>query len=916
MCVRKNPRLLGLLVLSQLTFVQWATAADYLVTSTADSGAGTLRQALLNANENPGLDRIRFQIAGTGIKTLAPATPLPPITDPLILDGTTQPGYVDRPLIEINGFNAGANSGLRLLAGDSEVRGLCINRFGAEGIRIEGPGTNLLRANFVGTDPTGIVARGNGTEGILVFGSFGNIIGGTNAADRNLVSGNGNSGVYLLNGGGNLVLGNRIGSSVSGLAALRNGNNGVTIYNSSGNTLGGEAASARNLVSGNTGSGVYLFGPSAFSNFIGGNYIGVNVSASTALSNSADGVTLFNSPSNVIGGAFPEGRNIISANGGAGVFLNGAGARANIVQNNLIGPDATGSISLGNRMAGIALLGALSNRIGGSVQSARNLISGNKQDGIFCATNTVGNLIQGNWIGTDIAGMKALSNSMNGIALVGARSNYIGGLAAPLGNVISGNGLHGVSFSNLSSGNVIHGNLIGTAAGGLSAVANHQGGVRVDSHGNRVGGVEAGARNVISGNRLDGVWLVGRSASNNVVQGNLIGLSAVGTNKVANGRAGVGITDAPGSLIGGAQAGAGNVISGNVEAGIYLYLAGAAFSRVEGNKIGTDPSGTKALGNGWEGIYMNTARSNWIGGAAPGAGNLIAGNNTYGVWLTNSPGNTIQGNWIGISGDGNANFGSVFHALELSAGSSNNVVGAQGLGSNRIANAKGAYTGIRIRDGATRNSILGNEVHGNGGLGIDLGAPGVLPNDPCDADAGSNLGQNYPEISQAMVGGIAPLHVRGTLRSVPAKTYLLQFFASPNCDAAGNGEGQTFLGYHLLTLGASCSAEFTASLEVPLPPGFVVTATATDPDGNSSEFSKCVTAVQSPKLEYAYERQADTLTLAWTNAPGGLVLKQTLDLTPPVHWSDVTNSVTLQNGLFRVSLPVGQGNVFYALAPE
>lgn len=915
MCVRKNPLRFLLCALSFIFSLQCVAAADYLVTSTADSGAGTLRQAILNANDNPGLDRIRFQIAGTGIKTLTPATALPPITDPVVIDGTSQPGYVDRPLIEINGANAGANSGIRLLAGGSEIRALCLNRFGAEGIRIEGPGTNLVCANFVGTDPTGIVARGNSTEGILVFGSFGNVIGGTNVADRNIISGNTNSGVYLLNGGGNVVVGNRVGSSVSGLAAIRNGNNGVTIYNSSGNIIGGEIAAARNLVSGNTGSGVYLFGPSAFSNFVIGNYIGVNASASTALSNSADGITLFNSPSNMIGGASPESRNIISANGGAGVFLNGPTAKANLVQNNLIGPDGTGTNSLGNRLSGIALLGAVSNQIGGNASVSRNLISGNKQDGIFCATNTVGNLIQGNWIGVDVSGIKALANAMSGITLDGARSNYIGGPAASFGNVISGNGLHGVSFSNRSSGNVIVGNLIGTAVTGLSAVANTYGGVRIDSHANRVGGADIGSRNIISGNKLDGVWIVGRPASNNIVQGNFIGLSLTGTTPVANGRAGIGVTDAPGTLIGGSQPGEGNVVSGNAEAGIYFFLAGAAFSRVEGNKIGTDPSGTLALGNSWEGIYANTARSNRIGGTEVGAGNLIAGNNTYGMWLTNSPGNIIQGNWIGVNADGAAN-GSVFHALELSAGSSNNVVGALGVGSNIVANAKGAYAGIRIRDGATRNSILENRVYGNGGLGIDLGAAGVMANDPCDSDAGANLGQNYPEIAQVIVGGISAVSIRGTLRSAPGRTYLLHFYGSPTCDFTGNGEGQVFLGSHSLTLGATCSADFVAQLDMPLPQGYVVTATATDPDGNSSEFSKCMAVTRTPELQYNYNRQSGSFTLSWTNTPGGFVLKQTPDLSPPVNWSSVTNTITVQGGMLSVVLPVGQGNMFYALAPE
>lgn len=916
MCISKSFRIFVPLLLVSLTAVQTCIPADFLVSSVADAGAGSLRQALLDANDNPGTDRIIFGIPGPGVRTLNPATPLPPVTDPVILDATTQPGYAGRPLIEINGSSAGVNAGLRILAGGSEVRGFCINRFGGDGVRIEGPGTNLLRGNFLGTDPSGLSIRGNGQEGVLVFSSSGNTIGGTNTSDGNVISGNGDAGVYLLGGSANVVTGNRIGTSVTGLSSIRNGNNGVTIYNSAGNIVGGEMQEAGNLLSGNLGSGVYIFGSGSWSNSLLGNYIGVNATASGMISNSADGVTVFNAPFNRIGGATPESGNVISANGGAGVFFNGPGARANLVQNNLIGCDATGTKALGNRLSGVSVLGSIGNVVGGNTLAARNIISGNRQDGVFCAPNSVGNLVQGNWIGVDATGAKALGNIMSGIAMDGARSNIVGGLEAPLGNLISGNGFHGVSFSNRSSGNVIQGNLIGVDQSGLVPVPNSLAGVRIDSDNNQVGGSEDGAGNLISGNRLDGIWIVGNLAFNNIVQGNVIGLSARGTNVLANGRAGIGISGAPANVIGGAQGSAGNTISGNSEAGIYLYLNGTAFTRVEGNKIGTDPSGMLALGNGWEGVYLHGAQSNWIGGTGPNSGNLISANKTYGMWLTNSSGNIIQGNWLGVSAGGMSNLGSVFHALELSAGSSNNIIGGDSMGSNRIAFAKGLYAGIRMRNGAFRNAILHNEIFSNGGLGIDLGAVGVLANDSCDADTGANMGQNYPEISQVLSSDPSGLSIRGNLRSAPGKSYMVRFYGSPECDPSGNGEGLVYLGRHLVSMGTSCVEHFVAAIPSNPPLGFFITATATDPDGNTSEFSECSPVVSVPPLMARHDKESNQLRISWTNWPSGFRLTQSADLRAPVEWTMVTNKVTLSAGVFSVALPASTGSMFYTLGLE
>src|SRR5262249_12438346 len=177
------------------------TPQNFVVTTTADSGPGSLRQAILDSNASPGvLDTISFNIAGTGVQTISPVSALPTITDPVILDGYTQPGASvntmansdnPRTLTELGGAGAGWGvDGLTITGGGSPVRGWAINRFSGDGILVTGAGGNPISGNFVGTIPAGTAAQPNGVDGIRVEGSSGNTIGGTNPGDRNLTSGN------------------------------------------------------------------------------------------------------------------------------------------------------------------------------------------------------------------------------------------------------------------------------------------------------------------------------------------------------------------------------------------------------------------------------------------------------------------------------------------------------------------------------------------------------------------------------------------------------------------------------------------------------------------------------------------------------------------------------------------------------
>ena len=405
------------------------TASTLTVTNVNDSGAGSLRQAILDANATNGLDTIVFQIPGSGVHTIALLAVLPPISDPVVIDGTTQPGFTNTPVIELNGAAPGNIDGLRVVAGGSTIRGLAINRCGTSGIHLQAPGgTNLILGNFIGTDTTGTLKRGNGTSGgIWIEGSAGNWIGGTNSTDRNLISGNAGPGVYLLNCAGNTVQGNFIGVSAAGTAALGNTNNGVTLNGAAGNLVGGTTAAARNVISGNGGSGVYLNGAGSTGNLIQGNYIGTDTNGNLAIGNGGDGVTANGARVNTIGGTNAGAGNLLSGNSQGGVGLKGAGTDSNLVQGNLIGTDASGRLARGNTFSGVTVLSGNSNLIGGATTAARNIISANKLAGVYITTNSVGNLVQGNFIGVDVTGTNALGNVINGISIDSASFNTIGG---------------------------------------------------------------------------------------------------------------------------------------------------------------------------------------------------------------------------------------------------------------------------------------------------------------------------------------------------------------------------------------------------------------------------------------------------------------------------------------------------------
>jgi uncharacterized repeat protein (TIGR01451 family) len=562
------------------------------VTSAADAGSGTLREAIQQANLTAELDTIRFNITPEGSKTISLQSALPSISNPLEIDGSTQPGFNPsnpRPMIALDGSSAGgSSSGLvfQATAGagasgtGSTVRGLAIGNFGGDGIVLQGNG-HLIQGNYIGLDLAGSLQRGNGGVGIELESSSRNSIGGSTLLARNVISANAQHGIRLnalrsTDSTQNVISGNYIGTDASGAIAIGNGGHGVDFFGGGGNTVGGRSVSARNVISGNDDFGINFFGGSASRNTVVGNYIGTTANGSQALGNGRGGIFGLGN-ANTIGGVTSADRNVISGNSGPGVSFQG----------------------------------------------------GLTENGI-----PIPNLVQGNFIGTDASGNNAL---------------------------------------------------------------------------------------------------------------------------------------------------------GNIEAGVRLFTSDAI-----------------------------------IGGNSPEAGNRIA---------------------------------------------------------HTRADVFGRGSGVALVLSSNNNAILSNEIFSNSSLGIDFNHDGeVLPNDPGDSDSStdgpSNEGQNYPVIEGVDTGGGVTI-VRGTLSSTPDSTFRLQFFANDLVDPSGFGEGQLFLGESSVQTDSEGNATFEAALSGELTSTQFVSSTATDPLGNTSEFSRSVQAVPLP---------ASDLSVSASFSP-----------SPVIVGNDVTVSITVRN---------------------
>lgn len=814
----------------------------------------TLRAAIQEANNTSnvsgGPDRIIFDIGGSTPHTIQPSSgnPLPTITDPVEIDATTEPDYSGSPVVELDGANLSGESGLILDADDSQIEGLSI-------------------VNFTG--------------------SFGKDYGG----------------IKVLSGGGGTISGCYLGIDVSEQAAENRV--GIVIDGANDVTIGGTTDAARNVISGNGKDGINTRN-NARNVTIQGNYIGTNPQGDGEIANGGDGISLTSTSNSMIGGSSEGARNLISGSNKNGIAVSG---RNNTIQNNYIGTDVTGSFRITNDK-GILVEGG-DHLIGGADQDEGNVISGNNGQGIKIAEGA--HEVLGNLIGTTADGSQVLGNGL-GIKLdPDTEGNTIGGIEEGAGNVISDNGGSGIEIR--SNRNTIQGNLIGTDENGTSGLGNEKWGIEVTDGEtqNQIGGTSTGARNVIADNGQPGIEIGGSSSTGTKVQGNYIGTSADGSARLPNEIAGILITSGnQQTTIGGNVDGAGNLISGHVGLPGILVENESSQITIQGNRIGTGPDGESALGNE-VGLRLTgkDVTDITIGGTADGAGNLISGNTDDGIEIIQSDGNTVQGNDVGLSSSSESLANGAAGISIQNA--SDNVIGGTGSGAGNAIAHNGTNGVVIQNSNSVGNAVRGNRTFQNSDLGIDLADDGTTSNDDGDGDDGVNRLQNFPIIE-------------GTDYDPQQNVVTVEFQVPSDPDASGSGasnygsngldvdvyridadeeEGRDYLGTLRYTAtdfrsGPVQTKTFTPQKSVTIRDKIVLTAT--DADGNTSEFSAPSMQLNGPPTANADEASTDEDTPLSPGTPGVLgndTDPENDDLTVSTVNGDSSNvgsTITLDSG--------------------
>lgn len=406
------------------------------------------------------------------------------------------------------------------------------------------------------------------------------------------------------------------------------------------------------------------------------------------------------------------------------------------------------------------------------------------------------------------------------------------------GSVVQGLAIVGFSGSGLvletGGGDLVAGNDLGVLPSG-TVEANGTGLLVLSSSSNTIGGSASGAGNLISGNAGVGLAIESgaQASSDNVVYGNQIGTAAGGLAAAGNTLGGVVVSGGGGNQIGEAGSGVGNVISGNQGPGLTVE-GGASGTLVEGNLIGVGSDGKTPVGNVGDGVLIDGATGVQLGGTALGEGNVISSNQGNGIETQgDTAGLLVMGNDVGTDATGLLILGNRLNGLSL--GSSSNTIGGTLAGAGNTIDFNGSGStgaGVQLVGNVDHNTILSNSIYDNAGLGINLGS-GPTSNHP-PGTPGPNDYQNYPVLNLAQSDGEVT-SVTGVLSAAPSTLYLLQFFSSPTENATGFGQGKTLIG----TLAVSTDNSGNVSFNVPgtaSNPGSYISATATSPSGDTSEF--------------------------------------------------------------------------------
>ena len=518
-------------VLLALFFTAESRAVTITVTNNNDAGPGSLRQAVIdvNASVDPA-NKINFNISGGPVKITLVAS-MPTIIKQVIIDGTTQPGWAANAAAIALSCPTLITTGFSLGGPPSVIRGIRVqdftnSLFNSTAIGLNTPGHTIADCQIISNFQGIVIHSASNTIGGIPASTNRNVLSGNVSHGVFITFGGGFNTLS-----GNLVGTDPTGTSAMPNGPF-GATAGIFILSSSNNTIGGtQGAATRNIISGNNGNGVTISGASGGSdrNVVIGNYIGLDASGSGLIPNTGSGVLLGGGISNRVGGVGAGEANVLSGNVNAGVSIGSStNVLFSIIQGNLIGtfPDGTTAPPLASSQdRGVSVQGGSNTLIGGTAAAARNVISGNQFYGIVIELSALNCTAQGNYIGVQSNGVVALSNGVNGV-LIGKCTN-----AVLQGNVISGNGNNGiqVQLSN-TVGTVIQGNFIGTDTSGTvklpNGTATAQAGIMIDGvDGVLIGGNVASAGNVIAFNAGRGIAIVtnmpGRGVRNAIL-GNLI----------------------------------------------------------------------------------------------------------------------------------------------------------------------------------------------------------------------------------------------------------------------------------------------------------------------------------------------------------------------------------------------------------
>jgi CSLREA domain-containing protein len=817
----------------------------------------TLRQAINTANFAVGPDTIIFNISGAGLHTIALAKALPAITSPVTIDGHTQPGTISNSsavgtnavlTIEINGASAPAfTPGLILGAGSapSTIRELVINGFPYHGIQFRDSSNvgGSVKGCFIGIDATGVVAKPNMGDGIILPPSYSGVtIGGPALADRNLISGN-NHGVEL-DSSNNSVQGNLIGTRADGVSLIGNGDGIVS--SASGNLIGGTSVGTGNVIAGNRLAGV-LVGPLATGVEIVRNSISANGGLGIDLGD--DGVTANDAGDVDVGSNDFQNFPVLTSATVDGGVLTATGSlnstpsrnfRIEIFANMSADPSGhgEGQVFVSSTNIGTDANGDAQILMHGSVTSRQFITA--------LATDTVTNSTS-----EFSAAIQVVSNT----TVTNTNDSGPGSLRQAITNANANPGPDVIDFAIPGSG--VH------TISPITALPTITDTVTIDGY------TQAGATPNTLNDSDDAILLIQVDGSKlNFPAG---GLAACAANTVVRGLA---VTGVPGIAIS----------FGLNNSGSTCLVGSANGSELAGSFIGMGPNGN-SIGNA-DGVWVSGS-SVQIGGSSPADRNVVSANDQAGVEFVTpgTAGSLVAGNLIGWAPNGTTPAGNNLGGVVVAGSATGITIGQDGSPTgNRIGNNA---TGIVVFDGA-KARLFANDIGPNLGLGIDLiqpnanGPDGVTPNDIDDVDTGGNNLQNFPDNIVVSRKAFTGLSISGHLdrpATAGPLTYVIAVYASASCNVSGHGEGERYLqGFNFLTTGPTdetfTNIPFPTS--EPLPVGTQITLTATDPNGNTSEFSQCF-PLDGVSQTFVVNSTADSDDGNCTADPGGCTLREAIN---------------------------------------